>query len=54
MASQEGSGRRRAQRDKERAAWMKRLGVERTTGRCANCYRLITVDSSRTRYTHIC
>lgn len=44
----------RSKRDKERAARMKREGVCRTTGRCSVCYRLITVDSWKSRYTHIC
>lgn len=49
-----GSAKRKQQRDRERAAEMKRLGVERTTGRCAQCYRIVAVDSSQSRYTHIC
>lgn len=49
----EGSAKRRAQRDRERAAQMKRDGIERTTGRCSNCYRITTCESSRTRNTHI-
>lgn len=44
----------KSQRDKERAAQMKRDGVCRTTGRCSVCYRLISVDSWKSRYTHIC
>lgn len=46
-------GRRREQ-DRERAARMRREGIVRTTGRCAICYRTITIDSWRSRYTHIC
>ena len=52
MASQSGP-KRRAERDRERAAEMKRLGIERTTGRCPNCYRIVTCDSSKSRNTHI-
>ena len=44
----------RKQKDQDRAAMMKRLGIERTTGRCAVCYAIITVDSSKSRYTHKC
>ena len=54
MASNSGSATQKRNRDKARAAEMKRLGTERTTGRCAQCYRMITVDSSRSRYVHIC
>lgn len=40
-------------KDKRMAAMLKAKGDERTTGRCANCYRIVTVDSSRTKNTHI-
>jgi hypothetical protein len=54
MASSSGAaGVRRSQRDKERAAQMKRDGVERTTGRCPVCYRIVACDSSQSRNTHI-
>jgi hypothetical protein len=46
-------GRRRI-KDEHRAAAMKAAGIERTTGRCAQCYRLITVDSRISTYRHIC
>lgn len=49
-----GQGRARSQRDKERAARLKRLGDERTTGRCAVCYRIVTIESRKSRYTHRC
>lgn len=52
--SQGGAGQRRSQKDKERAAALKRAGVERTTGRCPQCYRIVTNDSSKSRWTHIC
>lgn len=52
-AHQGGAGQRRSQRDKEMAARMKREGIERTTGRCAQCYRIVVCESSRTRNTHI-
>lgn len=48
------TGNLRAAKDKERAARMKREGVVRTTGRCSVCYRLIAVDSWKSRYTHVC
>jgi hypothetical protein len=54
MATTKGSAQRRSQRDKERAAELKRRGVERTTGRCGNCYRMITIESSKSRYSHRC
>jgi hypothetical protein len=54
MASSEGSGRRRSQRDKERAAQLKRHGVERTTGRCAVCYAIVSTQGPKSRYTHVC
>lgn len=41
-------------KDKQMAAYLKRMGIERTTGRCAACYRMITIESSKSRYTHIC
>lgn len=53
MASQGAAGQARSQRDKEMAARMKREGVERTTGRCPNCYRIVQCESSRTRNAHI-
>ena len=54
MASSTGQGNTRSQRDKERAARMKREGIERTTGRCAVCYKIISIQSRKSRYTHIC
>ena len=39
--AQGGAAQRQSQRDKERAARMKREGVERTTGRCPNCYKIV-------------
>jgi len=53
MSSEQGAAKRRAQRDRERAATMKRDGVERTTGRCPNCYKIVTCESSRSRNSHI-
>lgn len=44
----------RSQKDKEMAARMKREGVARTTGRCAQCYAIISTEGPRSRYTHIC
>lgn len=48
------SAKNRSQRDKERAAMMKRLGIERVTCRCAQCYRIIACEGPKSRYTHIC
>ncbi len=41
-------------KDGERAARMKAEGIARTTGRCAVCYRIVVVDSWKSRYTHLC
>lgn len=35
---------RQKQRDQERAAELKRLGIERTTGRCPICNKLVHAD----------
>lgn len=53
MASS-GSAKNKSQRDKERAAEMKRLGICRVTQRCPNCYGIIACDSWKSKYTHIC
>jgi hypothetical protein len=47
-------GQARRNKDKERASFMKRLGIARTTGRCAQCYAIISIDSWKSRYTHKC
>ena len=52
MASQS-SGANKTMRDKARAAQMKRDGVVRTTGRCCNCYKIVTVESVKTANKHI-
>jgi hypothetical protein len=36
-----GSASRRRERDKARAALMKRLGIVRKTGRCPLCYKIV-------------
>ncbi len=36
------------------AARMAADGIVRTTGRCALCYRIIAVDSIKSRYSHRC
>lgn len=41
-------------RDKERAARMKKEGVCRTTQRCPQCYRIVSCESWKSRYTHHC
>lgn len=51
--SEGGAAKRKSQRDKERAAEMKRLGIVRTTGRCPNCYRIVVCDSIKSKNTHI-
>jgi hypothetical protein len=53
MADQ-GAGKARSQKDRDRAAYMKRMGICRTTARCAVCYRVIVIDSWKSRYTHRC
>lgn len=49
-----GAGARRSSKDKERASYMKRHGICRTTGKCSLCYRLVTIDSWKSRFTHRC
>ena len=43
-------------KDQARAAYLKAHGIERTTGRCAICYKEVTVDNALkgTRFTHRC
>jgi hypothetical protein len=41
LAATGGAGKRQSERDKARAAYMKRQGITRETGRCCNCYRII-------------
>ena len=36
------------------AARQKKLGECRTTGRCAICYQIITIESLKSRYRHMC
>ena len=54
MAESQGAGQRRSQRDKERAARMRREGIQRTSARCGGCYAVVSIDSWRSRYAHIC
>ncbi len=42
MAQQSGAGKNRSSKDKEMAARLKKEGVERWTGRCCVCYRIIS------------
>lgn len=44
----------KSQKDKERAAEMKRLGIVRTTGRCALCYKIVSTEGPKSKYTHKC
>lgn len=53
MASS-GTAKRKSERDKARAAEMKRLGIERVICRCAQCYRIISCEGPKSKYTHIC
>jgi hypothetical protein len=43
-------------KDQARAAYLKAHGIDRTTGRCAICYALVTVDNKvkGTRFSHRC
>jgi hypothetical protein len=43
-------------RDKQMAAYMKSNKIDRTTGRCALCYRVVSIDNPAkgTRFTHQC
>lgn len=55
MAQSEGGRKNELKRrNQERAARMKALGIERTTGRCSLCYRIVTVDSRKSTYRHRC
>jgi hypothetical protein len=42
--------------DKKRASNLKAAGEERTTGRCAICYAVVTVDNvvKGTKFSHRC
>jgi hypothetical protein len=54
-ANSQGGGRQRqSARSKEQSAMMKRLGICRTTGRCAVCYQLIQIESWKSKYRHVC
>lgn len=55
-AAQGGGGSRGRTRAKNQAmaAAFKAAGIERTTGRCAQCYRIITIESAKSRYVHLC
>lgn len=45
-------GQANSAKDKQMAARLKAEGVERTTGRCAICYKLIANGAAT--YTHYC
>jgi hypothetical protein len=47
-------GNDRSAKDKQRASYLKDQGEERTSGKCAVCYKTIPVDSSKSRYSHKC
>lgn len=46
----------RSTKDKQMASHMKKLGIDRTTGRCAVCYKEVSIDNPAkgTRFTHRC
>ena len=44
----------RSDKDKAMAADLKSRGIERTTGKCALCYKLISIQSSKSKYSHLC
>ena len=55
MAQSEKGGRaRRRNRSQALAAYMAAHNIVRTTGRCAVCYRIITIDGPGSHYNHIC
>lgn len=43
-------------KDQARAAYLKERKIERTTGRCALCYKEVTIDNvlKGTKFTHRC
>lgn len=43
-------------KDQARAAYMKDKKIERTTGRCAICYKEVTIDNTikGTKFNHRC
>lgn len=45
MASSQGAGARRSMQDKEKAAVLKRQGIERRTGKCCICYGVVGNDT---------
>lgn len=54
MAASGSKGKARSDKDKDRAAYMRRMGICRTTARCSTCYRMITIESWKSSYTHRC
>lgn len=42
----------RKMKDKVTAGHMKRLGIERTTGRCPVCYRIVEIDGPKSKFKH--
>lgn len=44
-------GKGRSTKDKEMAAYLKRIGDERTTGRCAICGKTITNNGTYAHYS---
>lgn len=41
-------------KDKRMAAMLKAAGVVRTTGRCSVCYRIVSTEGPKSKYTHVC
>ena len=55
MAASGGASRNRTkERNSARAAMMKALGIVRQTQTCPVCYRTISCESPKSRYTHVC
>jgi hypothetical protein len=57
--SNEGSRGRRRIKDEERAAYMRRMNIYRSTGICPVCYRTVRIDAwwkgqQVSRFTHVC
>ena len=50
------AGTDKSTKDKQMAAYMKQHKIDRTTGRCALCYREVTIDNPAkgTKFNHRC
>jgi len=55
MAQSEGGAKnRRKIKNEHMVARLRALDDERTTCRCAQCYRIVTCESRKSRFTHRC